>query len=233
MLLWLKSLHALGQRDPEFRRALPDEVTLADVTQLARKSVEAYRNNYRNGARQADWVLMQIWTWLETNGYLENSVIVITGDHGESLGEHGRLGHGRSLQNSELQVPLWIYEPSGRLPTRDFVFQTDIAPTILDLIALPIPASWEGSSMLGKPPNEWNAIYLMNGGSQFGLIRYQDGKVTKYLLDTLFGNERVYDLNTDLAENNDLSVSISPTALNEYRQELRRTFGTLIPSHDQ
>lgn len=232
VLLWLKSVHALGQRNPEFRRSLPDEVTIADAAHFARKSVEAYRNNYHNGVLQADWVLMQIWSWLGTNGYLENSIVVITGDHGESLGEHGRLGHGRSLQNPELQIPLWIYEPTDRLPSRDFVFQTDIAPTILDLVELPIPASWEGSSILRKPANEWNPLYLMNGGNQFGLIRYQEGQVTKYLLDTLFGYERVYDLNADPAENHDLVDSISPKTLDEFRQELHRAFGALLPSVD-
>lgn len=230
MVLLLNSVHALGQRNPEFRRALPDKMTIADIAHFARKSVEVYRNNYQNGVLQADWVLNQIWNWLGTNGYLENSVIVITGDHGESLGEHGILGHGRSLQNPELQIPLWIHEPSGQLPTRDFVFQTDIAPTILDLLELPIPASWEGASLLRKQPNEWNPIYLMNGGSQFGLIRYQDGQITKYLLDTLFGYERVYDLNADLAEDHDLVASIPPTTLNEFRQEMRKEFGTLLPN---
>ena len=111
---------------------------------------------------------MQMWNWLGANGYPDNSVVIITGDHGESLGEHGRLGHTRSLQNAELQGPLWVHEPPGTLTTRDFVFQANIAPIILDLIELPIPASWEGASLLGKGAREWNPIYLMNGGSQFG-----------------------------------------------------------------
>jgi len=231
LFLGLQSVHSLGKRNPAFRRFLPDKLTTMDFANLAQNSVEAYRNNYHNGVLQADSVLEQIWNWLQTNGYLENSVVVITSDHGESLGEHGILGHARSLRIPELLIPLWIYEPSGHLPSRDFVFQTDIAPTVLDLLGLPVPASWEGSSLLRESlESRWCPIYLMNARSQFGLIRYQQGRVTKYLLDTLLGRESVYDLGADPLETDDLVERTSLQTLTEFRLELRRAFGTLLPN---
>jgi arylsulfatase A-like enzyme len=51
---------------------------------------------------------------LEATGRLENTVVVISSDHGEEFGEHGRMGHGLSLDRSSVQVPLLILEPRCR-----------------------------------------------------------------------------------------------------------------------
>jgi len=227
----LMSAHVAGRRSESFRRWRPDKLSVRRFTDLEANSVQVYRNNYHNDVLQADHVLATIWRWLDDAGYLGTSIVVITSDHGEALGERGRLGHARSLHTPELLIPLWIHDPTGRLQPRDPVFQQDIAPTVLDLLELPVPASWTGVSLLQTPPAErWHPVYFINSGREFGLLRWRDGRMSKYLATPRTGNEQVYDLDADLFEQHDLSTTIAAPELREFRTMLRATFGTLLPS---
>ncbi len=77
---------------------------------------------------------------LETAGSLDRTAIIVTADHGESLGDHGELGHGIFVYESAIRVPLIVRWP-GVQPRRvpDLVQLVDIAPTILALEGLAVP----------------------------------------------------------------------------------------------
>jgi arylsulfatase A-like enzyme len=75
-----------------------------------------------------------------------NTLVVFTADHGESLGEHGDWGHGRTLYEAPLRIPLGFAWP-GRL--RPQVVESpalilDVAPTVLSLVGLPVPEGFRG-----------------------------------------------------------------------------------------
>ncbi len=73
---------------------------------------------------------------LSTSGWLDDAVVIITNDHGEEVGEHGRYGHGHSLYEELIRAPLIIRDPK-RLQAgvvTDVVEQVDLSPTILDLL---------------------------------------------------------------------------------------------------
>ena len=77
---------------------------------------------------------------LRAMGILDNTVLIITSDHGENLGEHGRIGHAISMHETTLHVPLVIRYPSRCEPGRrvsDLVSLVDLLPTVLDLCGLP------------------------------------------------------------------------------------------------
>jgi arylsulfatase A-like enzyme/Tfp pilus assembly protein PilF len=85
------------------------------------------------------------------------TLAVITGDHGEGLGEHGETTHGLLAYESTLRIPLIIAEVGaaahGSRPNRGLVSRAparhvDILPTILDAIGLPIPADLPGRTLL-------------------------------------------------------------------------------------
>ena len=76
------------------------------------------------------------------------TIVVLTGDHGESLGEHGEATHGIFGYDATLRVPLIIYAP-GLLPgspRSDTARHIDVAPTILDLLGFPVPAMWTATA---------------------------------------------------------------------------------------
>jgi arylsulfatase A-like enzyme/Flp pilus assembly protein TadD len=87
--------------------------------------------------------------FLTTNGRLENTVIVVVGDHGESLGEHGEQQHGFFVYDASVRIPLIVAGP--RVPTRavpDQVRIVDVMPTILELAGVEAPAAVQGVSLM-------------------------------------------------------------------------------------
>jgi len=86
---------------------------------------------------------------LEERDLLENSILVITSDHGEELWDHGRFGHHHTLHDELLHVPLLIrapYQTVGYEVTEP-ISLLDIAPTLLDLLKLPPVEQFEGRSL--------------------------------------------------------------------------------------
>jgi arylsulfatase A-like enzyme len=74
----------------------------------------------------------------------------VTADHGELLGEHGMAGHGTTLYQEELHIPLIVKYPRGEvLPGRseEYVQLIDVLPTILARLDLPLPPDIQGTSL--------------------------------------------------------------------------------------
>lgn len=88
---------------------------------------------------------------LDETGRRDDTVIVITSDHGEAIFEHNVLGHGELLYETVLHVPLVIVDPAGSTGGRtvDALVQTiDLPPTILERAGIPVAARMSGSSLL-------------------------------------------------------------------------------------
>jgi choline-sulfatase len=89
----------------------------------------------------------RLLAYLETQNLLNNTLIVVAGDHGESLGDHGEESHGIFLYEEALRVPLIIH--GGRLvPRRSMSVArlVDVMPTVLDLFDIPSSKS-DGASL--------------------------------------------------------------------------------------
>jgi arylsulfatase A-like enzyme len=85
---------------------------------------------------------------LRGRGQLDRTVIVVTADHGESLGEHGETTHGLFAYDATLRVPLIVVGPG--LAPREVTIPTahvDIVPTLLDLLTLPWRGGLDGRSL--------------------------------------------------------------------------------------
>jgi arylsulfatase A-like enzyme/Tfp pilus assembly protein PilF len=80
-----------------------------------------------------------------------HTIVIVTGDHGESLGEHGERTHGLFAYEATLKIPLIFFAPSVVPPgTVDTVVgHDDVVPTILDALGRPVPADLPGHSLLG------------------------------------------------------------------------------------
>jgi len=81
-------------------------------------------------------------------GGLGNTLVVLTGDHGEALGEHGETGHGYFAYNATIRVPLIIAGPGTEaLRIKDAVSHVDIFPTVCEVLGLDRPPSLQGESL--------------------------------------------------------------------------------------
>jgi len=106
----------------------------------------------------ADEQVGRLLRFLKEKGIYQNTVIVLCGDHGESLGEHGEKTHGFFIYNATMHVPLIIRLPEQlprQLPEKtvartlaDPVSLVDLMPTVLEAVGLQVPSQVQGRSLL-------------------------------------------------------------------------------------
>lgn len=88
---------------------------------------------------------------LHALGILDETVLIVTSDHGEEFGEHGGREHGATLHNEVLQVPMLLRAP-GLLPSAERregpMSLVDLMPTLMDLLSFPVPNWSSGRSLL-------------------------------------------------------------------------------------
>jgi arylsulfatase A-like enzyme len=109
------------------------------------------KDNYLGEIKFVDHCIGYLLDYLDNSDLSDKTMIVITSDHGEGLGEHDYSNHGEHLYDQELLVPLVVKDPSGNLSPGDSSFQInsiDIMPSILDLLSMPIPPDIQGKSFL-------------------------------------------------------------------------------------
>jgi choline-sulfatase len=113
----------------------------------------------------ADEQVGRLLHFLKERGLYQNTIIVLSGDHGESLGEHGEKTHGFFIYNATMHVPLIIRLPgkSAPLSVADPVSLVDLMPTILAAVGLNSPTQVQGRSLLprlhGKPGGIEHSLY--------------------------------------------------------------------------
>src|SRR6266581_1364354 len=98
----------------------------------------------------ADAQFGRLISFLKAKGLYDNTLIVLTGDHGESLGEHGEKTHGFFLYNATLHVPVIIHLPGAAAAktVSALVSLTDLMPTVLQELKIEVPAQVQGRSLL-------------------------------------------------------------------------------------
>lgn len=98
-----------------------------------------------------DHLIGEFRGFLEEKGLLDRTIIVFTGDHGESLGEHKESAHGFFIYDAAVRVPLIIRFPFARQAgtvIEDQVRSIDIMPTLLHVTGVDVPESVQGTSLL-------------------------------------------------------------------------------------
>src|SRR5438309_11036344 len=112
---------------------------------------EEYRDRpYDGEIAFADAQVGRLIEFLKDKGLYQNTLIILSGDHGESLGEHGEKTHGFFIYNATLHVPLIIHLPGGMhaKTLANLVNLADLMPTVLDALNIQIPAQVQGQSLL-------------------------------------------------------------------------------------
>jgi Flp pilus assembly protein TadD len=106
-------------------------------------------NPYNGEVAYVDSALESLFDGLRRKGMEDDTVVVLTGDHGESLGEHGESTHGYFAYNSTLWIPLIIAAPGTKAAEcQETVCHVDIFPTVCDLLGVAKPRSLQGVSLL-------------------------------------------------------------------------------------
>jgi arylsulfatase A-like enzyme len=138
------------------------------------KKMGDYTPFYLNELLYLDWNITSIIHELEITGLLNDTLVVITDDHGEMLGENGGpIGHGWVVTPALANIPLIIMDPArpGYRVNDTVGSQVDLLPTILDLLGIPLPQDrpYQGVSLYSADAQTDRTIYL-NSYLQYGIL---------------------------------------------------------------
>jgi arylsulfatase A-like enzyme len=155
--------------------------------------------------------LSDLWASLERLCSRESTVVVILGEHGEGLGEHGSTGHGTAFFDEVLRIPLLIRLPPESYrprPMRDAARSIDVMPTLLDLIGYPLETlALQGESLVPFMRGDHRERPIFSQGLRppelDTWISLRFGR-WHFLFDSSTKREQLFDLYTDPAHELDL-----------------------------
>lgn len=199
------------------------------------------RNLYDDAIRYQDAAISMIWKTLKESIFDENTAFILTSDHGEHFGEKERYQHQLSLYNELVWIPLLARFPSGlKRAEREerLVSLTDLYATILDLAESPFPHPESSISLLGTEvrefavsqivlPERW--VYIQSYRTNWNDREVIDFPLPILAMMSASGRKAIlrhddsfelYDLNVDMAEENDLAPDLPAEA----RANLRLMF---------
>jgi len=210
---------------------LPEEALLTHLSEL-----------YDAEIAELDFVLGEFFERLEQAGLLENTLLVVTSDHGEEFYDHGGIAHGGSLYQEQLHVPLILFRKGhfeGGLVVEHPVHGVDLAPTLVEAAGLTAPPSWVGLPLSVDPVDaqvrpmfapmltRWTAIEERLGepatALRLGDLKYIDYPDGLRRHDEQVG-PRLYDLQQDPHEERNLLDAEQQALWAERVAEARRRF---------
>ncbi|MBU1975855.1 MAG: sulfatase [Nanoarchaeota archaeon] len=149
-------------------------------TDVDQKEVDLILSMYDAEIYSLDKQVQLLLDKLEELGLMENTVIIITGDHGEEFHDHGAFFHGKTIYEEVLRVPFLVYHPdydAKRIETR--VNNMDIFSTVLEFTGLEEPEGIDGTSLL--PLITGQGIYDRDYTIAEGFGRWQVGEAEQQI----------------------------------------------------
>ncbi|MCK5796224.1 MAG: sulfatase-like hydrolase/transferase [Deltaproteobacteria bacterium] len=179
-----------------------------------KRGVAGLRQKYDNEVRFVDEWVGKLLAGLQKAGLSDKTAVVLFADHGEAFGEHRHYFHGQALYDEIIRVPLIISVP-GMSPRRvdQPVALIDIAPTLVSLVGVALPASFQGESLLplvsggagGPPADRKIGATLLRYPAWPKAQRVMISGRYKVLSRVTENRLEIYDLKADPKEKHDLS----------------------------
>lgn len=225
---WFFYVHYMGPHGP-YEPVAPFDTAFRDAPR-ARPNLPAAQqaevDNYDGEIAFTDVQFDRLIEAVKARGELENTIIVFTSDHGEEFWEHGMRGHGHTLFDELLRVPLVIRFPEGRHGGSEYphlIEMVDIAPTILDGLECEMNPRFQGASYLphladGSPgPKTLGYANLVLDKHSMRTAKTTD---LKYIEDVVLGKEWWFDLAADPGERKPIpNPGADGTALARYADQ--------------
>lgn len=184
-------------------------------------------NNYLTAIRQVDHHLGRLLDELRKRGLADDTLVVITADHGEAFGTpHEAYGHGGALYDECMRVPMVFWNPRmfpGGQRVEGAAGHVDLNPTIAHLLNMSPHPTWQGASIF-SPQHPGRVYFTIDlSGYQFGVAE----RNWKYILRANEGFEELYDLKEDPRELRNLAGSRT-----EQTREFRARISAFIRSEE-
>ena len=158
--LWI---HYMDVHAPYVSRYYPDKKEMMYIItkyidfayKLTNEEIQKLDEFYNDQIKYTDKAIGSFFRTLKETGIFENSIIILSADHGDAFGEHGTLGHGgkgvfpEQLYDELLRVPLIIHGVGKKVIEKQ-VELLDLAPTICELLKISIPNEFDGVSLFSS-----------------------------------------------------------------------------------
>jgi lipoteichoic acid synthase len=174
---------------------------------------------YLNVLLETDRQLGRLFQAVRRAGLENDTIIVVTGDHGQAFGyPHNSWFQGKSVYEEDVHVPLMIWSPRlYRFAVRSQTIGShiDLAPTIAELAGLTAAPDWQGRSLFDATRIPRAYFYVAEDHFSLGV---REGS-WKYIFDIREGTEELYDLDHDAIEQHNL-VKVQPERASRLRERL-------------
>jgi arylsulfatase A-like enzyme len=193
-----------------------NQIGVAEVFNDDARSLEELVKDHYAGVEDNDRNVGAIWKELERQNIVDRTAVLLSSDHGFFLGEH-HFYDKRLMYEPSIRVPFMIRYPKrvhGGSKSEEMVLNLDLAPTMLDLAGVPVPANMQGKSVMplaeGKQKISWRQDWLYEYYEYPGFenvrpcrgVRTKRYKLIHFFLDPQ--EFELYDLQTDPDEINNL-----------------------------
>ena len=197
----------------------------AEEKKPAPVSLQRYQACSASLARAVEHLIQQ----LSQSGRLDDTLVVILGDHGEIFPEEkaGEIGHGQHVYEPSLHVPLLVFFPNrrGGNPDQRLFQPVDIPATILSALHMSIPPSWVGRDIF-DPSELGRSFVVCRSMLANGAVAVIDKSGGKYIRNRQGQPLVFYDLSTDPTEQQPLPVPDSTVHVIEKRIATYTAFST-------
>jgi len=213
---WFIYAHMMGPHQPynppppydlQFRERKYDTTKKSE---LARMTHDLYDGEVAHSDAQIGRVLDE----LRRLDQLDNTLVIVVSDHGEEFWEHGVLGHGFNLFDASMRVPFLVRLPKGEFGNTvrsDLIEMVDVAPTVLEIVDVESPASFQGASFAKiyrgeKTPSKSGHASLHLGVND---LRAAWSGPFKYIRNQADDSHQWFNLDEDPTEQSPRSTAIS------------------------
>lgn len=221
-------------RPPErYNRYLPEGVSkqaaqqvnqdrwkyFANLVSMTEQDFEILTALYDAEITYLDMQIAEVLRWLEHSGLLDQTMVIITADHGENIGDHQMMGHAYCLYDTLVHVPLIIHYPKGTVTPSRVTRQVqtlDLLPTILAMlgdVSSQTYCSLQGYDLLSSTRRDFTIAEETNPDLSNFYKRFPNANVSKYdralrmirtddykYIWSSKGDHELYDLHADPAE---------------------------------
>ena len=221
----LSMLTVTGHHDYRLPESFPQQRLSTEDEQL---------NSYLNWVRYQDRFVAKVFAMLEDLGLAEDTIVVVSGDHGEGFGEHGLRQHDTTIYNEGIKIPMMVYDPDRPARrVRTPVTNMTIPATVAELLGYRLTGGLSTAGSLLEPPT---APLRISCFAESRCLARIDGS-TKYIHH--FGNrsDEIFDLDADPEERTNLirqhsggELRALRTDLLDWRDELRSRYPARRPA---
>ena len=179
-------------------------------------------SQYDGGIAYMDAQIGMLISWLKQQKAYDNTMIIVTSDHGEAFGERNHTGHANSPYQNLLHVALLVKypgAPNGRIVDTP-VSLVDVAPTVLEVLGIKVPATMQGRSLMDPAADQPRKFFsetfpcavLQSPECPRGCIARSVFSWPYKFITMTNGRRQLYDLSSDPDETHDLYAPQTPVA---------------------